>query len=193
MYFLSSCKWLHFTLNTNARIYSRSSDAFFEVFRRTVFYILLQSLWDICLWLTMCWQLYLTAPKDMEWIMNQCMETTQFYALSITFQAGEVMWEISSFFKKSYVDAQTFWKLWQDLPALTENCHRISRVSVSLDRRRAGGCTHANQNGRDFSNSLYRCETCIAFVVPVLCLEMFQFINYKYCVLLYRSQEDSRW
>lgn len=106
MYFLSSCKWLHFALNTNGRIYSRSSEAFFEVFKRKVFYILLQSLWDIRLWLTMCWQLYLTAPNDVGWIMNQCMETTQFYALSITFQAGEVMWEISSFFQKSYVDAQ---------------------------------------------------------------------------------------
>lgn len=193
MYFLSSCKWLNFALNTNARIYSRSSEAFFEVFKRKVLYILLQSLWDIRLWLTMCWQLYLTAPKDVGWIMNQYMETTQFYALSTTFQAGEVMWEIASFFQKSYVDAQTFWKLWQDLPALTAHCQRISRVSVSLDSRRAGSCTHANQKGRDFSNSLYRCGTCIAFVVPVLRLEMFQFINYKCCVLLYRSQEDSRW
>lgn len=194
MYFMPSCKWLKFTLNTNSRIYYRSSEESFEAFRGKSLYCLLQRLWDICLQLTMRWRLHLSVPKDVGWIMNPCIETTQSYSVSIAFQAGEVMWETSSFFqKKSYLDAQTFWNLWQDLPTLTANCPRASRVSVSLGRRWAGCCTQAKQKGRGFANSLYRCDICIALVVPILCLEMFQFINYKCCVLLYRSQEDDRW
>lgn len=143
---MPSCKWLKFPLNTNSRIYFRSSEEFFEVFRGKVLYSLLQSLWDICLWLTMCWRLHLTVPKDVGWIMSQCIETTQFYAVSTTFQAGEVMWEISSFFQKSYVGAQSFWNLWQDL---TANCQGPAELGCLLVEGELAAALMPTRRGED--------------------------------------------
>lgn len=58
---------------------------------------------------------------------------------------------------KSHVDAETFWKLWVDFPALAVNCQMIKKVSVSLASMAGLAAMHTNGRERSVRDFLTHC------------------------------------